>query len=30
LEWRNRISREGTGHRPPGSTATKPMNNGKR
>ena len=28
LEWRNRLSRDGTGHRPPGSTAKKPMNNG--
>jgi integrase len=28
LEWRNRLSRDGTGHRPPGSTAKRPKNNG--
>jgi hypothetical protein len=27
-EGRNRLSRHGTGHRPPGSTAAKPKNNG--
>lgn len=28
LDWRNRLSREGTGHRPPGSKGRKPKNNG--
>jgi integrase len=27
-EWRNRLSRNGTGHRPPGSRAIEPKNNG--
>jgi integrase len=27
-EWRNRLSREGTGHRPPGSTGSSPKNDG--
>ena len=27
-EWRNRLNREGTGHHPPGSTASKPKNDG--
>jgi len=27
-EWRNRLSRNGTGHRPPGSKAIEPKNNG--
>jgi len=27
-EWRNRLSRDGTGHRPPGSKAISPKNNG--